>query len=59
MKTQKTLFKIESINDIVCDELHNEISLNKTKDTILHIYFLWMTLTEGYENYINIVLQKK
>lgn len=44
---------IETINDMVCNGLHNEISLDEIKDTILHMYILLGDVIKAYENFIN------
>lgn len=44
---------IETINDMVCNGLHNEISLDEIKDTILHMYILLGDIIKAYENYVN------
>ncbi len=41
---------IESINDRVCKGLHNDVSLNEIKDTILHLYILIGDIIKGYES---------
>lgn len=40
---------IESINDRICNGLHNDISLDEIKDTILHMYILIGDMIKGYE----------
>ena len=40
---------IESINDRICNGLHNDISLSEIKDTILHLYILIGDIIKGYE----------
>jgi len=44
---------IETINDMVCNGLHNEISLDEIKDTILHMYILIGDVIKAYENHIS------
>lgn len=43
---------IESINDRICNGLHNDVSLSEIKDTILHFYILIGDIVKGY-NEIN------
>lgn len=44
---------IESINDRICNGLHNDVSLNEIKDTILHLYILLGDIIKGYESIQN------
>jgi hypothetical protein len=39
---------IESINDRICNGLHNDVSLSEIKDTILHFYILIGDIVKGY-----------
>ena len=41
---------VESINDRICNGLHNEVSLNELKDTILHLYILIGDIIKGYKD---------
>ena len=41
---------IESINDRICNGLHNDVSLTEIKDTILHLYILLGDMIKGYES---------
>ena len=50
---------IETIKDMVCNRLHNEISLDEIKDTILHMYILIGDVIKAYENYVSKVYQKR
>ena len=44
---------IESINDRICNGLHNDVSLTEIKDTILHLYILLGDMIKGYESIQN------
>ena len=44
---------IESINDRICNGLHNDVSLSEIKDTILHLYILIGDIIKGYESIRN------
>lgn len=44
---------IETINDMVCSGLHNEISLDEIKDVILHMYILLGDVIKAYEKYVS------
>lgn len=44
---------IESINDRICNGLHNDVSLSEIKDTILHLYILMGDIIKGYESIRN------
>lgn len=43
---------IESINDRICNGLHNDVSLSEIKDTILHFYILIGDIVKGYNEII-------
>lgn len=40
---------VESINDRVCNGLHNDVSLDEIKDTIMHLYIFIGDMIKGYE----------
>lgn len=44
---------IESINDRICNGLHNDVCLTEIKDTILHLYILLGDMIKGYESIQN------
>lgn len=44
---------IESINDRICNGLHNDVSLTEIKDTILHLYILLGDMIKEYERIQN------